>query len=185
MYINIPLEPMELTNAHEWFENYCRSIEKEASDRKNIVEDNDYMEWLYNCLVNSLSNQDEDNFSKLKPLYNMIDEYAYKRYSISYSEEGCRFYYLRYKDIVFKIGYNMEKDDEFFCLLEQGDIGNVRVFNFEDIKDEEQKKEFNGFAKEELRDLYQYLMILKEKGITDEEIVETTAKALRLENKNT
>ncbi|HIS18834.1 MAG TPA: hypothetical protein IAC02_09540 [Candidatus Coprovivens excrementavium] len=79
----------------------------------------------------------------------------------------------------------MEKDDEFFCLLEQGDIGNVRVFNFEDIKDEEQKKEFNGFAKEELRDLYQYLMILKEKGITDEEIVETTAKALRLENKNT
>lgn len=185
--MKVPTSPMEL-NSKKWFIDYCQEIERDANVRKEIIESNEFMLWLMSILldkkyVDTLNYKDNVNINKLRVLYKILDEYAYKRYVSSYEENGSRYYYFEYDGYICKIGFVLENSDIYFCHLVDDDVSNISLFSFADISREENELSSNAIVKEELSKLEDYIRRLKNQGISSEDIIETTAKALNLVKK--
>lgn len=170
MINNIPIEPMKKEEAKAWFIDYCNSIDKMLEERRSIIENDDYINWLYNLLLERefmevLYNQESDN--RLKAFFEIINQYGYKRYISTYEFDGKRFYYVLYRDMIIKIGYDIKDVNKYFVSVNKEEIENREVFLYEDIK----KEEIEGSMSEEFQKLGDQVTNLRRLGATDEDIV--------------
>lgn len=190
-----PTNPMDKEEARQWYLDYCAEIERQTLLKKKMVEDNQYIEWVKHfateyCFfdtllveIEELSLDDVSYLSQLGILFQLLESYASKRYISSLEDEHGMSYFCRYGDAVYQVGVDSSNEEVYFCLLASEKVPSSLIFSFEDVQKEVKESFPSHYIREELKGLYSYIQTLKSSGITDREIIETTALSLRFMKK--
>lgn len=190
--IHVPTSPMRREESKQWFLDYCKQIEKQSMLKKEILADNQYMEWIKHFVseygffdtllseTDDVSLKDASYLSRLGVLFHLLESYASRRYISSLEDENGRSYFLRYDDVVYQVGVDVSRENVYFCVLGGKNVDASVIFSFDAVQKEAQEMDSNVYVREELKGLSSYIQTLKSSGFTDQDIIETTALALRL-----
>lgn len=183
----VPKLPM-LDQAVDWFKGYCQSLEIRQGQKKDILEDNSFINWLnvqlnntpevkINIDADGMGNGLNNGVSRLGALYDVVRQYADENYIISLLVDGEISYLVSFNDNVIQIGYCGGEEPYFFARKVKKDEVNV-IIPYEKIKGYFLTG-INAETRQELINLQNMIRQLKMIGITDDEIIYTTAKELK------
>lgn len=181
----VPNTPMK-DKSKEWFMNYCHVLEENNKQKETIIDDTGYM----NSLIESLGTNGELrtckvdgtnylsmnslNSKKILTLYSIVRDYANKNYIVSMLDEDGLSYFVSYGSMIVQVGFDGQKTKTFFARIVNKQSKDTVVIPFQDIKDD-----LIELKKQDLLELQNCIRTLKQHGISDDDIIYTTAKELK------
>lgn len=170
------------------YREYYQKVEEEKKCKLNILLNSQFIEWINLAVLQSKKVIYSEGSVKakancvstgrqLKYFFQLIKEYADRNYMASTLDGEGMSYNIDYKGTLIKVGYYVDDEMVYFARRTKQPVDSL--IPFERLKGESLLYIDMANKRKELLELYNFIRTLKLSGFSDEDIKDTTEKALK------
>lgn len=182
-------EPMPSSvDANRLYLEYFHKVEEEKKCKMDILTKSQFIDWLIIAISSNkkviYSEKDvvvkEDCINtgrQLKSFFQLLKEYADRNYIVSTLDDEGISYNIECKGTIIKVGFYEDNETVYYARVVRRPVDSF--IPFDTLKGESLLYMDISDKRSELLGLYNYVRNLKLSGFTDDDIIETTSKALK------